>query len=740
MKLTYAIISLSLLLLTGNNALADHILGGELLYTYIGNNNYKIVLTIEGECSGGAFNHLKNAHPIITVLNKEGALNTLTLNEDISKRAEITNVCPAEAANTTCKNPQGNIPGVTQFQYSGIIKLAPSATWQIIFGGQMDKSGISQTGLSNLISNIKLDPTYGFHMHLEATLNNLYAHNSSPQYTYTASPFYCINTAQEYNQGAIDPDNDELRFKLMPPFALNGTVTQYISPYSPVHPFATIPETFFYNSTTGQMSFTPAKTEVALVVNEVEEYRNETLVGSSMRVMSFFIQNNCNNQPPFGNIDPSTITGGMLHNNTINVCDGEHRVTFKIPVTDNNNENVNVELTNIPSGANAIITGNNTQKPVIEFSWDMTNIAPGNYTFFASYNDGACPRPGNQVMAYTVNVAAPFSIFHEVMGPTNCIKKQVVRFHTDGGILPRKLIVQNSAGTGIANYSDYTGSIDDSFKKGNYKVLMYADYLPCSTTYTFEVDDYGTYPLPPIFDDIHHCLNEQAELLNPSPAVGGKVQWFDMQKTPLNETPTYKTDSVRNYKWLVNQKVLTCESVYDTFDVSIHSFPDIQILNDGGHACVGDGMYLEAKGGVRYEWEPRDKIVYYDSLPYTYIYEPVTYTVTGYSEYNCSTSDTLVFNNIEQCCLFSYPNGFTPNADGSNDGWHPITYGNVDFYLLSIYNRWGQRVFTTSKPKEKWDGRFGGQLCPMGSYHYYLRAKCITGHEEKARGSFILLR
>ncbi len=59
---------------------------------------------------------------------------------------------------------------------------------------------------------------------------------------------------------------------------------------------------------------------------------------------------------------------------------------------------------------------------------------------------------------------------------------------------------------------------------------------------------------------------------------------------------------------------------------------------------------------------------------------------------------------------------------------------------MSVYNRWGQRIFISSDPRERWDGTFNGKESEIGTYHYYLRAKCVTGHEENTKGSFILVR
>lgn len=728
------------MLLLHNTTYADHVLGGELLYKHLSGDNYKITLVVYGECSGGSFNHLKNAEPRIEILNEEGALNLLVLQEEVSNRKEVTNVCPRDSNKTSCKTPSGTIPGTTRFIYSRITQLPPSATWRILFDGRMDNSGKTQSGYTNLISNITNNSGFGYFMYLQATLNNLHAPNSSPEYSVAPTPFYCVNTPHQYNQGVIDKDNDILRFNLIPPLDLNAIATHYVSPYSFTYPFATQSGSLFYDSITGQMSFTPAKIEVSLIVNEVREYRNGELVGSSMRAMTFFIRNDCNNQAPSGDIDPSSVVGGELYNNTLNLCDGQQTVSFQIPVTDNNADNINVVLTNLPQGANVTVKGNGSKNPVIEFSWDMSNTAAGTYTFFANYNDEACPIPGNQVMAYTINLVTPFTVFHEVLEPTDCIRKQKIRFHTDGGVFPRQLKIYDESGKVITTHTDWSGSLDDSFKTGTYKAELFAEHLPCITTYHFDVSDFGTYPLPPEFEDIDLCLGAQPVETNAKPAKTGVVQWYDMNMDQLPGAPVYNTDSVRQYQWLVNQKVRSCESVFDTFNVAIHDYPDIHVKNTGGHACVGDGMYLEATGGIRYEWLPKDKIVFYDSMPYAFVYGPVTFIVKGYSEFNCMATDTVSYDNIEQCCLFSYPTAFTPDGNGTNDGWHPITYGNVDFYLLSVYDRWGERVYTSSDPKEKWDGTYLGRSCAIGTYYYYLRATCITGHEEKKAGSFILIR
>jgi len=44
------------------------------------------------------------------------------------------------------------------------------------------------------------------------------------------------------------------------------------------------------------------------------------------------------------------------------------------------------------------------------------------------------------------------------------------------------------------------------------------------------------------------------------------------------------------------------------------------------------------------------------------------------------------------------PNAFTPNDDGTNDGFLP-SYRNVQSAPFTIYDRWGQLLFETNNMK-----------------------------------------
>ena len=209
-------------------AKATHIYGGELLYTYISGNTYKVSLTIYGDCAGSAFPLLGSGAPIIEVYESNMQTSTLTLNQEFgNSNIEVTPVCAQDSNNTACKTPPGTIPGVKKFVFSNTISLTPSPSWRLVFAGQLGNNHIA--GRSQNITNIST--SNGQVMYIEAFLNNQNGHNSSPQYTTIPTPFYCINLPQQYNQGAIDPNSDSLSFELVPAL-VNGLPTAYLVPYS----------------------------------------------------------------------------------------------------------------------------------------------------------------------------------------------------------------------------------------------------------------------------------------------------------------------------------------------------------------------------------------------------------------------------------------------------------------------------------------------------------------------------
>lgn len=86
------------------------------------------------------------------------------------------------------------------------------------------------------------------------------------------------------------------------------------------------------------------------------------------------------------------------------------------------------------------------------------------------------------------------------------------------------------------------------------------------------------------------------------------------------------------------------------------------------------------------------------------------------------------------------PNAFTPNGDGFNDVFR-IPAGLVDHLLqFSIYNRWGEKVFTTQASNKGWDGKVGGRVANPGTYVYYISGVDAGGSSVIKKGTVTLIR
>ena len=82
------------------------------------------------------------------------------------------------------------------------------------------------------------------------------------------------------------------------------------------------------------------------------------------------------------------------------------------------------------------------------------------------------------------------------------------------------------------------------------------------------------------------------------------------------------------------------------------------------------------------------------------------YTIVAIDSFmNQSNFSNIVCIDIDVCDLYSLPNVFTPNGDGTNDYYTPFPYSFVDHIDLEIFNRWGQIVFTSIDPDINWDGK-----------------------------------
>lgn len=86
-----------------------------------------------------------------------------------------------------------------------------------------------------------------------------------------------------------------------------------------------------------------------------------------------------------------------------------------------------------------------------------------------------------------------------------------------------------------------------------------------------------------------------------------------------------------------------------------------------------------------------------------------SYTVTVSGLDVCTATGTGKVEMDLSCIGIFFPSAFTPDNNGRNDGFGPLgSLGALSDYKLNVYNRWGEIVFTSTNPFEKWNGKMKG--------------------------------
>ena len=87
---------------------------------------------------------------------------------------------------------------------------------------------------------------------------------------------------------------------------------------------------------------------------------------------------------------------------------------------------------------------------------------------------------------------------------------------------------------------------------------------------------------------------------------------------------------------------------------------------------------------------------------------------------------------------FFIPNSFTPNGDGINDFFqgYGINFKNVK---MSIYDRWGLKVFETSEYHKPWDGKIK-EVIQNDVYVYRILVTDKTDEQHSYVGSVTVVR
>jgi gliding motility-associated-like protein len=90
--------------------------------------------------------------------------------------------------------------------------------------------------------------------------------------------------------------------------------------------------------------------------------------------------------------------------------------------------------------------------------------------------------------------------------------------------------------------------------------------------------------------------------------------------------------------------------------------------------------------------------------------------------------------------LLKLPNAFSPGASpGVNDEYR-VSYKSLISFKATIFNRWGNLLFTWRDPSKGWDGKVNGKYVPTGVYFVIVEAEGADGKIYKLSKDINVLR
>jgi gliding motility-associated-like protein len=361
-------------------AYASHAQGGDLTYTCLGNNQYRLRLAFYRDCAG--VNAPANVNINISSVSCNQNFST-TLYPIAGTGQDVTPICPS--LTTECAG--GMYPGVQEWIFEGNIIL-PQACTDWIFSFTL----CCRNAAINTINN-----PGGQNIYIETTLNNVAAVcNNSPTFSNRPVPFICAGQNYCFNHGALDIDGDSLAYALVDPLSGPGAPVAFIAPYTAVNPLPSVPAVTL-NPVTGDICMNPSQIIVAVMAVRVEEWRNGVLIGTIVRDIQVRTVN-CNNNLPS--------TTGINNTNTYSIagCAGA-LIQFNIFSNDPDaGQIITMTWNNGIAGGTFNTTGG--PLPTGNFSWIPTQADISNtpWCFTVTVSDDACPYAGSQTYAFCITV------------------------------------------------------------------------------------------------------------------------------------------------------------------------------------------------------------------------------------------------------------------------------------------------------------------------------------------------
>ncbi|MBL8001323.1 MAG: PKD domain-containing protein [Flavobacteriales bacterium] len=433
---------------------------------------------------------------------------------------------------------------------------------------------------------------------------------------------------------------------------------------------------------------------------------------------------------------PGTYTITLIANDP-NTCNQADTATAQVTVEPTEPVEAAFTIDQVFACAQLVAEGQNTSVGTfMGFSWDLgdgsplvtdTNIThtytnPGTYTVTLVVSDllGCSPNDtatATLVVDPLVPVVADFTLAQT--GDCTLLQVEAVNQSTGDS-------VSYSWDMGDGTVLTTTDVSYTYNTPGTYFVTLSVTDLGCGQNdqMTLVVNVENTIPVA-IAGDAVICPGQVATLDGTSSQNGATYLWSTGQPMPVINV------------WDPGQYVLTVttSTCSGTDTVDVVEAPVLE-LSSRFSACPNEDLVLSVPiEGTSYSWNTGS------SEREAYVVGPGEYIFTVVSMQGCTYVDTITVDPLYSDARLYAPNAFTPDGDGLNDVWSVTGYGEKEVEL-TVFNRWGEQIYSTNSLLKPWDGTYNGQPVKQDVYVYVMKynAVCQDAVFTTARGHVSVLR
>ena len=230
------------------------------------------------------------------------------------------------------------------------------------------------------------------------------------------------------------------------------------------------------------------------------------------------------------------------------------------------------------------------------------------------------------------------------------------------------------------------------------------------------------------------CMDAKETVANlpTAPYNAGNIAWF----TDLNSIgPAKITDQLYTthyYASAYNTDPTTGKTCYssskDLVDVHLYNVafitqPENSICDQSTGTITIDPKQIQGNPPYTYTIKDNNGVIV-GTTDYTTSLKTGQYIVEVTDAKKCKQTVTETIG----CTIMDIPHILTPDGDGKNDTWIIHYYDKYPSVQVSIFNRWGSKVYTSAIPyMDTWDGKasndihtLGDGYLPAGTYFYII--------------------